>query len=329
MRHKRLAGRRNQKVMSRGFTLVELLVVITIIGILIALLLPAVQAAREAARKMQCSNNIKQLALGCLVHEEAIGWLPTDGWSAMYVGDPDRGFGENQYGGWFYNILPFIEQKAFHDTGSGKTDSEKRTLWTAIISTPISMAYCPTRRRPLPLPMCAYWGGAHPYPFVNVNYSKTLMQAHIDYAINGGPTQVTNGWDPSPDGVSYTQSRVRMSTIKDGTSNTYLIGEKLVCSDMYLDANDQGDSMSAYGGHDWNLCRWTYHDSTNSNNSFRPMQDMPGYTDPRRFGSAHASGFNMSFCDGSVRSISYSIDPASHSLLGNRYDGQPIKGDAF
>ena len=104
---------------SRAFTLVELLVVITIIGVVIALLLPAVQAVREAARIGQCQNNLKQLAQGCLNHENATRRFPTNGWGPHWTGDADMGNDWLQPGGWIYNILPYIEQQSLHDMGAG------------------------------------------------------------------------------------------------------------------------------------------------------------------------------------------------------------------
>ncbi len=130
----------------RAFTLVELLVVITIIGILISLLLPAVQSAREAARRTQCSNNIKQLALGALNHENALGYFPSGGWRYDWVGHPDRGFGKKQPGSWIYSILPYIEQQALHDLGSSGGSMTIENANAQRIATPLATLYCPTRR---------------------------------------------------------------------------------------------------------------------------------------------------------------------------------------
>src|SRR3989304_8096603 len=92
-----------------GFTLVELLVVIAIMGILVALLLPAIQSTREVARRLQCSNNLKQMGMGCLSHLNEQGHFPSGGWGWAWSGDPDRGFRGRQPGGWLFNILPYIE----------------------------------------------------------------------------------------------------------------------------------------------------------------------------------------------------------------------------
>ncbi len=104
-----------------GFTLVELLVVIAIIGVLVSLLLPAVQNAREAGRRTQCMNNLKNLGLAAQQHLEKLRRFPSGGWGPQWIGDPDRGNSIKQPGGWVYNLLPYMEQDALHDYGQGAT----------------------------------------------------------------------------------------------------------------------------------------------------------------------------------------------------------------
>ncbi len=299
-----------------GFTLVELLVVIAIIGVLVGLLLPAVQSAREAARRAQCSNKLKQLSLGALNHEQAHGHYPAGGLGSWWMGDPDLGFGIKQPGGFFFNLLPYIELANVRDAGSGLDPREKSNFWRTHCATPLEVMHCPSRRPAVP-------GGVGLYVRVNHwrNISLPSALAHNDYAVNAGDTVVKHFGSPEDynhfTGIAYLGSQVRVDQLTDGTSNTYLVAEKYLNPDAYENGMSAADDNCVYGGHDWDICRWT-------NELYPPLPDTPGGSLPANFGSAHPVGFYAALADGSVRLISYSISPETHRRLGNRGDGEVI-----
>jgi hypothetical protein len=284
--------------------LVELLVVITIIGILIALLLPAVQAAREAARQTQCSNNLKQMGVGVHLSLEQLGHFPAGGSNTLGLGNPDLGTGRNQTGGWMYNILPFMEQPALWAMGGGTDTLGKITR----AKTPMTWANCPTRRGPI-----LYPNGIN-RDHEGVPGSSLPLLARSDYAACSGDDSWTEG-DDRGTGVCFQQSTIRAADVTDGMSNTYYGGEKSLCPDYYANGLSGGDDDCLWGGNNWDTNR-----STVTTSSF--MTDTPGYEDVNAFGSAHTNGCFMLLCDGSVHLINYTIDRKIHGWLGNRQDGQ-------
>jgi prepilin-type N-terminal cleavage/methylation domain-containing protein len=179
-------GRHNTSTNQRGFTLVELLVVIAIIGVLVALLLPAVQAAREASRRSQCSNHLKQIGLGWLTHESTHKFFPSGGWSPWVVGDADMGAGAQQPGGWMYQILPYIEQQALYKLpGDGKRDvitPEQRKAAVQLQGTPVPTFHCPTRRPPQAFP----WTVEPAATWTPKNSDRVQLIVCGDFAANGG-----------------------------------------------------------------------------------------------------------------------------------------------
>ena len=347
----------------------ELLVVIAIIGILVALLLPAVQAAREAARRNQCKNNLKQLSLGCLLHEDTHKALPSGGWSKFFTADPNMGFGPDQPGSWYYSVLSYIEEQALRDLGKGLalTAPGFQPASLKLHQTPVPMFHCPSRRTAKLYPQA--WG-----TLTEQSWVATVSVVKGDYAANSGDSlchagngfgsdQFTNpsstaavkngtfsGWTPTnkatgtyarfyQTGVIYYRSDISSKRITDGTSHTYLIGERFMSPDAYEEllpgGNGRfGDNQGVYAGYEWENHRVAYKKpntdgpgtagSPYAAEDYQPRRDIAGADNPGflAFGSAHAGSMNMAMCDGSVQGVSYDIDSDTHGSLANRLDGK-------
>lgn len=146
--------------MRPGFTLVELLVVIAIIGVLIAILLPAIQASRESARRIECSNHVKQLALAMHAYLDTQKHFPSGGYGTPYSPHPDLGIGVSQTGSFFYVLLPYLENQQLFEMGKGvgaqnSTDPLLLDANKLRNASPLGIFYCPTRRAVANYPVLA------------------------------------------------------------------------------------------------------------------------------------------------------------------------------
>jgi prepilin-type N-terminal cleavage/methylation domain-containing protein len=331
---------------ARAFTLVELLVVIAIIGILVALLLPAIQAARESARRSQCQNNLRQLGIASHLFHDAHKFLPSAGWGDWWVGCPDQGMGEKQPGSWAYQLLNYIEESSRAGVGQGFRcgDPNSKAAIGKMVATPVTIFYCPSRR------------AAQGYPYTNTNnnnFDPPPVMAKSDYACNVGDLGAV-GTDTGPatleqaktyhwtfsghafvvnnrilsnncptghTGVVFQRSTISFGQITDGTAFTYLYGEKNLDPNSYETGTAGNDDQSMYNGFDRDNIRST---CVRPSRFHPPVPDTPGITYTWQFGSAHPSGWMSVFCDGSVHLLSYDMDAVNHGRLGNRRDGETI-----
>jgi hypothetical protein len=333
--------------------------VIAIIGVLVALLLPAVQAAREAGRRAQCQNHLKQIGLAALNYESANKDFPTGGWGYKWTGDPDMGTGKKQPGSWAYSLLQYLEGTNVYLVGKGLSAAQKRAELAKQKQFPVTAFSCPSRGGPR-----INYG---PEETHNADRPPGDLVFKIDYAGNGGsycPGESGAlggpGWWVGPpascastypggeckfDVSNYSDSKidsffngivlprvpVEVRQVTDGTSNTIFAGEKYLWVGFYHDAGQEhtistcADNGSTYQGYDWDNIRWANAKSGLSR-QYDPQTDDFQEACTVRFGGPHSAVFYAVFCDGSVRGISYETDLKTLEGLAVRND-EGLVGD--
>jgi prepilin-type N-terminal cleavage/methylation domain-containing protein len=321
-----------------GFTLVELLVVIAIIGVLVALLLPAVQAARESARRSQCQNNLKQLALAAMNYEDTFKSLPpgsagqytVSGTSASFSGgwrDPQRNTPWGHYS-WAALILPFAEQKTLYDSINFDLPAYANSIMevnggSPAFGTPTDRGPAGDVKNQIPsstVPKFFKCPSARP---VNAG-----IKEFKDYGINGGtgaccPERTNHVLNMNMDGVGYMGVGVRLAEVTDGTSNTFLFLEE-----------------ASYLNHSWlaplkgsNHFMWTHHPSQgfvqSNNGTITGPPSPPNDTtwNNRSAASGHPSGIQAVMVDGHIVWVSNSIDFATYRASFTRGGGESISGN--
>jgi prepilin-type N-terminal cleavage/methylation domain-containing protein len=294
----------------RGFTLVELLVVIAIIGILVALLLPAVQAAREASRRSQCSNHLKQLGVAVQNYHDSNRAFPLSISPWAEGPQPTTGLSGK---GWIVSTLPYLEQHALFEQFAPAFSS---TLWNPACATAMKTATpglrCPTDgKSPLTSTVEYQWTGTEVFV---TNYKGCIG----DTRMGGGSSIHTDGTMPDChnttgcNGLFYRnnyQDRLKFSSVTDGTANTFLIGEDVPFANHH--------SAAYYANGDYASCH-------------APLNYFPNPPTPNdwwnviSFRSLHPGGAQFCMVDASVRFISDSIHHTLYRALSTKAGGEPV-----
>ena len=294
-----------------GFTLIELLVVIAIIAVLVALLLPAVQSAREAARRVHCVNNLVQIGVALLNYESIHETFPS---GVTNPSGPITSIPRGYHQGWITQILPQLEQgNAFRkiDFQAGVYDPQNVTVRAHLIQTLL----CPSDNGNLLFPR-------------NLQGKATLGVSSYAGCYHHREAPI----DANNTGMLYLNSHTRMEDVYDGTSNTILVGEKL------LEPNELGWMSGTRA-----TLRNTARPPNNSRQKGRIIRlledeekDGSGLAQPRGpefevggYSSFHPGGANCLFGDGSVRFMKDSISPIVFRHLGHRADGDVISADSY
>lgn len=294
---------------SQGFTLVELLVVIAIIGVLIALLLPAVQAAREAARRMSCSNNLKQFALACHNYHDVHHSLPAATIDSNTLS-------------WHVLILPFIEQRPLYDKfsfvrGSYDAGGNLGPNKNEHALNPLGALLCPSCPRVETQITSEYIGGK---PVYTMHYYGILGPHGTNPVTNQAYNSYSASWGIiAYDGTMPLDHAVRFSEITDGLSNTYLIGELAWKDNTYFRSWVRGARM-ADGSLDY-----TKGEDVNceSSKTIRyPINSRLGSISDGAFGSQHPGGTQFALSDGSVKFTSETIASGVYLSMASRNGGE-------
>lgn len=339
---------------SQAFTLVELLVVIAIIGVLVALLLPAVQAAREASRRSQCLNNLRQVGLGCQNFQSASRAFPTAGGAVEQFLNPAE-LSKPAYGyegaSWMYQILPFIEQQSLYNLRRGDGGANSGFVETGLAEMQVSVFNCPSRsRRTAVIGVDAYALGDYAGVMANWNdpgWAGFAWQTSVPPKTNE-ETVVWTGILVKGGQVNKSSTppqiwkfpKVDFKAIEDGSSNTMMVAEKAVASQYWTIPSSAPwpywEMYGYYTGADWPHMRLFGALKAGGPN---PSGEVPLRDDSATrgaaavptaefgFGSAHAGVLCSVWGDGSTRAISMAADLTVLDQLGKRADGSSVSSN--